>query len=82
MPLPEPPPTLVQAPRWAGIGLLIPIRCADCSGDRPSWYPFQVNVCDCDDDPCPHPYEGRHLTVPPPATVLPWPAGDPCAGDC
>lgn len=79
MPLPEPRPIVVQLPRWAGIGLEIPPREADCSGVRPSWYPFQVNVCDCDDDPDPEPYTGRQLTIPPASTVLPWPPGDPCS---
>jgi len=78
MPLPETPPAVVQAPKSAGIGLDIPERQADCSGVRPSWYPFQVNVCDCDDLPDPEPYTGRQLTVPP-STSTPYPSGDPCA---
>jgi hypothetical protein len=80
MPLPDPPPTRVQAPKWAGIGLRIPPRRADCSCVRPSWYPFQINVCDCDDTPAPDPYTGRQLTVPPaPVPPVPYPPGDPCA---
>lgn len=79
MPLPEHPPILVQAPRWAGIGLQIPPRCSDCSCERPSWFPFQVNVCDCDDAPDPDPYSERQLRIPPPGTVLAWSREDPCA---
>lgn len=80
MPLPEQPPVAVQAPKDAGIGLEIPPREADCSGVRPSWYPFQVNVCDCDDAPDPELYSGRQLTLPPaPSPPVPYPTGDPCA---
>ena len=41
----------------AGIGLDIPERQSDCTGARPSWYPFQANVCDGELDP-----EDRDLT--------------------
>lgn len=51
----------VQSAR--GAGYLIPPRVADCSGRRPSWYPFQINVCDRD-DPDPTPLSGRQLTLP------------------
>jgi hypothetical protein len=64
-PLPEYPPTRVQAPADAGVGLEIPEREADCSGVRPSWYPFQINVCDVD-APDPAPLSGRQLHIPPP----------------
>lgn len=70
MPLPEPDPVVVQSPRRAGVGLEIPERKADCSGVRPSWYPFVVNVCDVD-APDPEPYSGRQLTLPPPQPI-PW----------
>lgn len=73
MPLPEYPPTLVQSPASAGIGLDIPERRADCSGVRPSWYPFQMNVCDVD-APDPEPLTYRHMHVPyrpPPGYVYP-----------
>lgn len=73
MPLPEPRPTRVQAPASAGIGLRIPPRRSDCSGVRPSWYPFQMNVCDVD-APDPEPLTGRELRVPympPPGYVYP-----------
>lgn len=67
MPLPEPTPTVVQAAAWAGIGLPIPPRRSDCTGARPSWYPFQKNVCDeAEDAPDPLPFAGRQLTIPPP----------------
>jgi hypothetical protein len=79
MPYPEPRPVVVQAPRWAGVGLDIPERKADCSGVRPSWFPFAVNVCECCDTPDPEPLSGRQLTVPPPASNLPFPRTDPCA---
>lgn len=70
MSLPEFPPTVTHLPRWVGIGLEIPERRADCSGQRPSWYPFQMNVCDVD-APDPEPFSGRQLEVPP-APVPPW----------
>lgn len=80
MPLPDYPPARVQAPARAGIGLAIPPREADCSGQRPSWYPFQINVCDCDDAPDPEPLSERQMHVPPaPAEPLPYPTHDPCA---
>lgn len=61
----------VQAHKSEGIGLKIPERDADCSGWRPSWYPFQVNVCDVDDpDIDPLPTE-RHRTLPD-AQAIPW----------
>lgn len=66
------PPALVQAPRWAGIGLPIPDRKADCTGARPSWFPFQVNVCDwAEDAPESPPLTGRQLTIPAPQPI-PW----------
>lgn len=79
MPLPEHPPVRIQAPKWAGVGIEIPPRQADCSGVRPSWYPFQINVCDCDDAPDPEPYSGRDLSLPPAPPDKPYPTGDPCA---
>jgi hypothetical protein len=79
MPVPEQRPAVVHAPRSAGVGLYIPPRQADCSGVRPSWFPFQVNVCDCDDAPDPEPWTARHYQLPPNSTVLPWPRHDPCA---
>jgi len=63
MTFPEYPPTPVQAPASAGIGLHIPERKSDCSGVRPSWYPFQVNVCD-QDAPDPEPLTPREKRVP------------------
>ena len=78
MPVPEYRPAVVQMPRWAGVGLRHPATDGGlfgCRGRR--WYPFQVNVCDCCDDPDPIPYEGRQLTIGPPATTA-WPDEDPC----
>lgn len=43
-------------------GYYIPPREADCSGARPSWYPFQINVCD-EDAPDPPELTARHLTI-------------------
>jgi hypothetical protein len=63
MPLPEYPPTPGVVPKSAGVGLRIPERKADCSGVRPSWYPFQVNVCDVD-APDPDPLTYRQMHVP------------------
>lgn len=65
MPLQQPRPTVVQTPRWAGIGLRFPPRQSDCSGERPSWYPFQVNVCDVDGPDSP-PWTDRMFQLPPP----------------
>lgn len=58
-----------QEPADRGVGLEIPDRESDCTGKRPSWYPFQINVCDDDaEDFDPLPTE-RHRTIPdaPPA---------------
>jgi hypothetical protein len=44
----EPIPVVQSA---AGIGLVIPERKSDCTGQRPEWYPFQVNTCDAEFDP-------------------------------
>lgn len=67
MPLPEPRSGPVQAPREAGVGLAIPERKSDCSGVRPSWFSFAVNVCDeAEDAPDPAPLTSRHLRLSPP----------------
>jgi hypothetical protein len=42
------PPLSAGGPEGRGIGLQVPGRRSDCSGARPSWYPFEVNVCDVD----------------------------------
>lgn len=47
--LPVYQPAVFQGNR--GIGLVFPSREADCTGLRPAWYPFQVNVCDWEFDP-------------------------------
>ncbi len=54
-------PTVVQSSEKAGIR--IPPRLPDCSGVRPSWYPFQNNVCDVD-APDPDELSGRQLKIP------------------
>lgn len=63
MPLPEYPPIPGVVPKSAGIGLDIPERKSDCSGVRPSWYPFQANVCD-EDAPDPEPLTERQKRIP------------------
>lgn len=35
-------------PEHRGIGLVLPVRMSDCSGARPSWWPFENNVCNVD----------------------------------
>ena len=77
--LPDPRPVPVQAPSRAGIGLCIPPRLADCSGERPSWYPFQVNVCDVDAEDYgyrspPYDWTARHGSLPPPVPTPPYEA--------
>jgi hypothetical protein len=54
-----------MAPRSAGIGLEIPEREADCTGARPSWYPFQINVCDAELDPADRDLTGRERSTDP-----------------
>lgn len=54
-----------MAPRSAGVGLRIPPRMSDCSGARPSWYPFQMNVCDAELDPEDRDLTGRERTTDP-----------------
>lgn len=33
-----------------GVGIAIPPRQSDCTGQHPSWYPFQLQVDQCDVD--------------------------------
>lgn len=72
MPLPELTGTRVAAPADEGVGMEFPAREADYTGERPSWYPFQVNVGDHveDVDP-PEPFTPRMMTLGPPAPI-PW----------
>lgn len=58
--VPVDPLPVVQSGR--GVGLRIPPRLADCSGRRPSWYPFQVNVCEVD-APDPLALTRRHQSI-------------------
>jgi hypothetical protein len=54
----------VQAPASEGVGYHFPERKSDCSGGRPSWFPFQIAVCDVDEEaPDPLPTE-RHRRIP------------------
>lgn len=47
-PVGYPPPGPVQAPRTHGVGLVIPPRESDCSGQHPAWWSWVHNVCDDD----------------------------------
>jgi hypothetical protein len=49
----------------AGIGLEFPVRESDCSGHRPAWYPFSVNVCDGEFDPADPDLTGRQMSTDP-----------------
>jgi hypothetical protein len=53
-----------------GVGMALPQRRSDCSGKRPGWYPFQVNVCD-EDTPDPIPLTPRQKSIGPPKPI-PW----------
>lgn len=44
--VPVGPASVVQSS--SGAGIHIPPRLSDCSGRRPSWYPFHANVCEVD----------------------------------
>lgn len=62
----------IQAPADEGAGIAFPRRLSDCTGKRPSWYPFQINVCDQDEpdiDPLP---TDRHRELPPAPTLPDW----------
>lgn len=52
-------------PADRGIGLEIPPRKADCTGVRPSWYPFVRNVCDWELDPEDRDLWWREMTTDP-----------------
>jgi len=57
----------VSASASEGIGLSIPERRSDCTGQHPSWYPFQNQVDACEGDaPDPVPLTARHLSIGPP----------------
>lgn len=48
-----------------GVGLVIPERRSDCTGQRPSWYPFQIQVDLCEgDSPDPPELSDRHFRIP------------------
>jgi hypothetical protein len=59
-----------QASRTEGVGMEFPEREADCTGQRPAWYPFQINVCD-DDAPDPVPLTAREMSIGD-AKPIPW----------
>lgn len=55
----------VSAPRDAGVGLVFPERDSDCSGVRPAWFSFQVQVDACDGDAAdPVPLTPREMRIP------------------
>lgn len=60
----------VQASKSEGVGIVFPERKSDCSGQRPSWYSFQISVCD-DDGPDPVGLTEREQSIPP-AQPIPW----------
>jgi hypothetical protein len=62
----------VQARRSEGVGYAIPRRESDCTGQRPSWFPFQIEVEACEgDEPDPIPLSDRDLTIGD-ADAIPW----------
>jgi len=62
----------VQAPRTEGVGLAVPPRKADCTGRRPSTYPWQIQVDACDHDgPDPVPLTARERSIGDPQPI-PW----------
>ena len=62
----------VSAPRNEGIGLTIPERKADCTGRRPEWFPFQIQVDACEGDaPDPVPITAREQSIGA-AQPIPW----------
>lgn len=61
--LPAYQPTVTQTA--AGVRLRVPERRSDCSGVRPSWYPFQINVCDAELDPADPDLTPRQMTTDP-----------------
>ena len=75
--LPVYQPAAVQSRQ--GIGLRFPPRTSDCTGLRPAWYPFQMNVCDWEFDPFDMDLTPRMMTAgvpvaeppPPPVGVAP-----------
>lgn len=52
----------------------IPERESDCSGERPSWYPFQIEVAACDEDEATvtFPEDSRNLSLPSTFTSPSW----------
>jgi len=63
MPLPVPPPTLTQAPAWAGVGLIFRERTPDPCWPEDWWQRNYDTMCE--DDPAPMPLCGRQLQLPP-----------------
>jgi hypothetical protein len=65
MPLPEPKPVHVQAPAWAGIGLVFRPRFADPSWPEDWWQrDYDDQIVD-PDAPDPAPLTDREMTIPP-----------------
>lgn len=62
----------VSAPADEGIGLKIPARQTDATGDHPSWYPWVISLNACDGDQAdPEPLTDRERELPAPA-AFPW----------
>lgn len=40
----------ISARRSEGVGMVFPVRDSDCSGVRPGWFPFQIQVDACEND--------------------------------
>lgn len=71
MPLPAYPPTLHQAPAWAGVGLRFSPRFADPCWPV-DWWPRDLDDELLDpDDPDPCPLTEREMHVPPAPAVTP-----------
>lgn len=65
MPLPDPPPALVQVPAWAGIGLQFRPRFADPSWPADWWQRNYDEPIVDPDAPDPEPLTERQQRIPP-----------------
>ena len=57
-----------------GAGYDLPERDSDCTGTRPAWYPFQIEVEACNEDEAPleFPENARGTAIPTPPAAFPW----------
>ena len=69
----------VQVPAAAGVGVVFPPRRSDCTGAHPSWYPFQIQLDECEEDAemVDHIPTPRHRRLPEPPSTF---ADDPTRG--